>query len=371
MDKKTYQSVLKLICLAAFLALVVVYFSTVGSMIKKIWGLLSPLALGIVFAYLIDIPTKWLETHLFRRLKRPSVGRVLSILVSLFLFLLVIACILVLLLPQLGVALKQFGTNLPVLYQESVQSLDEFVQSHPELAQGYTVVQNYINTFMETIKAITPKIPDYAISIFGGVVNSVLDTAIALIFSLYLLFGKKRLLEQLAYLLKRFVPEKHSKRVFQIRRVANSTFGKFFTGQFLEALILGTLCTLGMLLFRFPYALTVGSVVGVSAIIPLVGAYIGGVIGFVLIFGQGLKLAILFLVFLVILQQIEGNLIYPRVVGTSVGLPGVWVFAAVILGAGLFGIAGVLFGVPLAATLYQLIKEDRKQFECKSVQNSN
>ena len=142
--------------------------------------------------------------------------------------------------------------------------------------------------------------------------------------------------------------------------MANRTFSKFFTGQFLEALILGTLCTLGMLLFHFPFALTVGSVVGMTALIPLVGAYLGGAVGFVLIFGQSLRLALFFVLFLVILQQLEGNIIYPRVVGSSVGLPGVWVFASVILGAGLFGVPGVLFGVPLAATVYQLLKPSKQ-----------
>jgi predicted PurR-regulated permease PerM len=138
------------------------------------------------------------------------------------------------------------------------------------------------------------------------------------------------------------------------------SFSKFFTGQFLEALILGTLCTLGMLLFQFPFALTVGSVVGMTALIPLVGAYLGGAVGFVLIFGQSLRLALFFVLFLVILQQLEGNIIYPRVVGSSVGLPGVWVFVSVILGAGLFGVPGVLFGVPLAATVYQLLKPSKQ-----------
>jgi predicted PurR-regulated permease PerM len=116
-----------------------------------------------------------------------------------------------------------------------------------------------------------------------------------------------------------------------------------------------------MLLFRFPYALTVGSVVGMTALIPLVGAYLGGVIGFVLLFNQGYQTALLFVLFLVILQQMEGNIIYPRVVGTSVGLPGVWVFTAVILGGGLFGIPGILFGVPFVATIYQLLKAEKEQ----------
>jgi predicted PurR-regulated permease PerM len=161
--------------------------------------------------------------------------------------------------------------------------------------------------------------------------------------------------------MERFIPEKYSKKIVHVKVVANRTFGKFFTGQFVEAIILGSLCTLGMLLFRFPYALTVGSVVGMTAIIPLVGAYLGGAVGFVLLFSQGYQTALLFVLFLVILQQLEGNIIYPRVVGTSVGLPGVWVFTSVILGGGLFGIPGILFGVPFVATIYQLLKTEKDQ----------
>lgn len=161
--------------------------------------------------------------------------------------------------------------------------------------------------------------------------------------------------------MERFIPEKYCRKIVHVKVIANRTFEKFFTGQFVEAIILGSLCTLGMLLFRFPYALTVGSVVGMTALIPLVGAYLGGVIGFVLLFNQGYQTALLFVLFLVILQQMEGNIIYPRVVGTSVGLPGVWVFTAVILGGGLFGIPGILFGVPFVATIYQLLKAEKEQ----------
>lgn len=194
----------------------------------------------------------------------------------------------------------------------------------------------------------------------GGAVSGIATALIAFIFSLYLLFGKKRLVGQVSYLFVRFLPTNRRLRIHAVLKVANTTFGKFFAGQFLEAIILGVLCTLGLMIFRFPYALTIGSVVGMTALIPLVGAYLGGAVGFVLLFSQGLRLALLFLLFLVILQQLEGNLIYPRVVGTSVGLPGVWVFASVMVGAGLFGIPGVLFGVPLAATVYHLLKEERE-----------
>ncbi|MEA4864378.1 MAG: AI-2E family transporter [Sphaerochaeta sp.] len=360
MEHRTFRRVIELLMIGAALALAVVYFPKVVEAFSAFAGLLKPLLLGVVIAYLVDIPAKKLELKFQKRIKKPIVARALATCISLLLFLLFIAGVLVLLLPQLGVAIKQFGTNLPVLYQESVESLQQLMSRRPELEQGFTLLETYVNAGIEQVKASSPKIADYTISLLGGAVSSVATGLIALIFSLYLLFGKHRLVSQLSYLAKRFSPEQHYHKITAILIVANRTFSKFFTGQFLEAVILGTLCTLGMLLFRFPYALTVGSVVGMTALIPLVGAYLGGAVGFVLIFGQSLRLALFFVLFLVILQQLEGNIIYPRVVGSSVGLPGVWVFVSVILGAGLFGIPGVLFGVPLAATVYQLLKQSKQ-----------
>ncbi|WP_319756682.1 AI-2E family transporter [uncultured Sphaerochaeta sp.] len=361
MDKKTFRSIVHLLILTAALALGVVYFSTVQAGLKKLWGLLMPLILGIVFAYLVDIPAKWMENRVFGKLKSPLAARVIAVFISLIFFLVLITGVLILLLPQLGLAVRQFSTNLPVLYQDSVSSLEQFMHTRPELEQGFSIIEGYINTFVENLRSSSPKIADYALSLLGGAINGVVNAAIALVFSIYLLFGKRRLLSQLTYLMERFIPEKYCRKIVHVKVIANRTFGKFFTGQFVEAIILGSLCTLGMLLFRFPYALTVGSVVGMTAIIPLVGAYLGGAIGFVLLFNQGFKMALLFVLFLVILQQLEGNIIYPRVVGTSVGLPGVWVFTAVILGGGLFGIPGILFGVPFVATIYQLLKAEKEQ----------
>ncbi len=351
---------MQLFALGAIFALFVVRFSSVFAFLQKLWTLLLPLILGIVFAYLVDIPARKLE-HLFSRTpKHRNAARVFAVLISLLFFLVVITGVLVLLLPQLGLAVRQFTANLPVLYAQTTDSLDHFLEKQPQLEQGFALVEEYVNSVVQQIMDSSDSFADYAVSLVGGAINGVVNTLLALIFSLYLLLGKQRLLNQLSYILKRFLAPQKYEKLIHVIRVSNRTFAKFFTGQFFEALILGSLCTIGMLILRFPYALTVGSVVGMTAIIPLVGAYIGGTVGFVLIFGQSLRLALFFLLFLVLLQQMEGNLIYPRVVGTSVGLPGVWVFVAVILGAGLFGVPGVLFGVPLAATIYQLLKENKQ-----------
>ena len=196
------------------------------------------------------------------------------------------------------------------------------------------------------------------LGIAGSAVSSVFNLVISLVFALYLLATRDTLLRQADRLFTVYMPEDKRQKLYSVLKTANETFSKFFAGQAIEAVVLGVLCTVGMLIFRLPYAIMIGTLVGITSLIPLIGAYIGGTVGFIIIFPESIYLAIGFVIFLVILQQLEGNIIYPRVVGHSVGLPGIWVFASVIVGGGLFGITGILFGVPVAATIYKLIQNN-------------
>ena len=174
---------------------------------------------------------------------------------------------------------------------------------------------------------------------------------------MYILLGKEKFKHQLIVLGQAFLPQRACNALAHVGKVAARTFAKFVSGQCIEACILGTLCWLGMLLFRFPYAPMVGALVGISALVPIVGALVGTVVGAFMIMMVDPILAVWFVVFLLVLQQIEGNLIYPRVVGSSVGLPPVWVLVAVTVGGSLYGVAGMLFGVPTASVAYTLVKE--------------
>ena len=190
-------------------------------------------------------------------------------------------------------------------------------------------------------------------------VSSIVVTAVvALIFSIYILSGKEKLFDQFQTLARTYLNEKFYSGMCLILKTAHDTFTKFIVGQCTEAVILGALCTIGMLIFRFPYATMVGTLIGATALLPVVGAYLGAAVGAFMIFTVAPLKAIGFLVFIVVLQQLEGNLIYPRVVGSSVGLPGIWVLAAVTVGGGLGGIIGMLLAVPVTATLYKLIQKD-------------
>ena len=190
------------------------------------------------------------------------------------------------------------------------------------------------------------------------VASTVVTTFICLVFSIYLLSGKDRLIRQCKKLMDTYLGRERTKKALHVLSALNNAFHSYISGQCLEAVILGILCLIGMLIFRFPYGVMVSALVGCTALIPVAGAYIGAIVGAFMIFTVSPLKSLLFLIYLVVLQQLEGNIIYPRVVGQSIGLPGVWVLSAVTIGGGLFGIPGMIVGVPLTAAAYQLLRED-------------
>ena len=212
---------------------------------------------------------------------------------------------------------------------------------------------------------------DSTVSIASSIGNSMVRFFFALIIGIYALASKEKLNRQVKQLIYAYLKPKTADRIYHVCGVANETFSNFIVGQCTEAVILGILCIIGMSIFRFPYAVMIGTLVGATALIPVIGAYMGAIIGAIMVLTQGSPLhAFLFIVFIVVLQQLEGNIIYPKVVGSSVGLPGIWVLAAVTIGASLNGVFGLLLGVPLAATLYRLLGEDsRKRLERRRLRN--
>ena len=190
-------------------------------------------------------------------------------------------------------------------------------------------------------------------SIFSVVANIVLG----LIFALYLLLDKNRLVRQIKKVSGKYIPSKIHSKVSHVLEVVNDSFRRFIVGQCTEAVILGTLCTIGMMILKLPYAAMIGALIAFTALIPIVGAFIGAGVGAFLILMESPMKALIFLIFIIVLQQLEGNLIYPKVVGSSIGLPGIWVLAAVTVGGGVMGIWGMLIGVPVAAAVYRLVRE--------------
>lgn len=203
------------------------------------------------------------------------------------------------------------------------------------------------------------------VSAVSSVFSRVVSGLLALIFAIYFLLGKEQFTGQFKRIINSYLPKKAEKKINYVASVLNDCFHRYIVGQCLEAVILGTLCIIGMLIFRFPYAAMIGTLIGFTALIPVAGAYIGAIVGFIMILTVSPIKAVLFIVFIVVLQQLEGNLIYPKVVGGSLGLPAVWVLAAVTIGGSLMGILGMLLGVPIAAAIYRMLRDDVNRREKK------
>ena len=262
---------------------------------------------------------------------------------------------------MMGTAATTMVANIPT-YVSQIQSwwenLSGFAAEHgvtlPELSLSADQVKETITGFLqEKGDSVVNTTLNITTSIVGALVNFLL----ALVFSLYLLAQKETLLAQSRRLLRRILPQKAADRLMHLLSLANNAFSSFVTGQVTEAFILGTLCCIGMLILRLPYALPVSVIIASLSLIPIFGAWIGAATGaFLIVFQSPIK-ALTFLIFLLILQQVEGNLIYPKVVGKSVGLPGLWVLAAVTVGGGAFGVLGMLLGVPVCSVVYALVQD--------------
>lgn len=377
MDKK----IVKYFLLAAVLVLVVTRFSLLTTFAAKIWGIAFPLVLGAVMAYILNIIMSKLEKYYFPKSQNKIVNatkRFVCIFLSIFLILVIVFLIFRMVIPELEDTITLLGKWIPI----GLARLQDFLADHsdqiPELEKWINSIQfNWEGTAQKLFQYLTSGVGDIVGSTitFVGIVGvGITNFVIGLIFAIYILANKEKLKRQTTRLAAAYCKPAIIEKAQGILKVADETFSSFIIGQCTEAVILGILCVVGMKIFRFPYAPMVGTFIGATALVPVVGAYLGAAVGFVMILTISPVKAVLFIVFIVVLQQLEGNIIYPRVVGSSIGLPGMWVLAAVTIGGGLSGIGGMLLGVPLAATFYKLIKNDVNQKvpdECGSEESEN
>lgn len=354
----------------AFLCLFVIYFKEITAMGGSLLTVAFPLILGCVFAYVLNILMVRLEKIYFPKSVNPVIvksRRPVCMVLSLALLIMIVIFILYMVIPQVINCFVIISKDVPEAFQKALQFLIDKSDEIPTLQKQLTELDvdwnTLINKLSKGVMTGTKGILTSATSIVGSFVGTVVDVVIGLIFSMYILACKEELGEKINRVLKAFIKSSLYEKITYVLGVFNESFSNFIVGQVMEAVILGTLCALGMSLLHLPYAGSIGALVGLTALIPIFGAYIGAFLGAFMIVTVEPKQALIFLVFLVILQQVEGNLIYPKVVGSSIGLPGIWVLAAIMIGSGLAGVGGMLIGVPVAASLYKLIRNATKERE--------
>ncbi|MBE6939713.1 MAG: AI-2E family transporter [Ruminococcaceae bacterium] len=345
------------------LYLAIHYWPSVSGFLSLILSAALPLMIGAAIAYCINIPMDHYEA-LFRRVLKGERGQKLVRPVSLVLALVSVVAIVVLVvwlvLPQLVECVRLIAAEVPGFIQRLLVLADEYHVLSEDVIETLSNI-DWQSRMGEIVKAVTSGVGsmmDVVVTAVTGVFSGIVTGFLALIFALYLLAGKERLSGQLKAISRRYLPQRWYDGGVYVLGIFNTCFRRYIVGQCTEAVILGSLCALGMLLLQLPYATMIGALVAFTALIPVAGAYIGAVVGAFMILTVSPMKALIFLIFLVVLQQLEGNLIYPRVVGSSLGLPGIWVLAAVTVGGGVMGIVGMLLGVPMAAAIYRLLRND-------------
>lgn len=366
-DKKV-KEIRGLIIFAAVVWLMVMNIDIVVKGALRVLVILKPFIIGGAIAFVLNIPMNFYEKNLFNKVKNKNVrrfSRPLSFLLSLISVGAVVAFVVLTVMPQLGRTVGQLAVQVPEFFENLYIQMDKYLASNPELLDQFkglnlekmdwqtilTTVGNYLRSGVGSLISSSVNV---ASSIIGGVVNSL----IAFIFAIYALIEKDKLQDQLRRILKAYAKEKVYNKVLSISSLLYKNFTAFISGQCLEAVILGTMFVVTMAIFRMPYALLVGVLIAFTALIPIVGAFIGCIVGAFLILVDTPQMALWFLILFFVLQQVEGQLIYPKVVGSSVGLPSIWVLVAVSVGGSLFGVPGMLIFIPLFSTFYVLLRED-------------
>lgn len=362
--KPEKKKIVQIVIAAILIYLIMRYWEYLIDGVIILLNVLMPLIVGVCIAYVVNIVMNFYEVKLLPKFKG---RRIVSMIMAYGSILLTAAIVVILVVPELKSCVEVLVDSLP----EAFEQLEEFVDNNynkiefiikdfnPEDMDWNKIVNDIITWsqtgFSNTIGAVI----GYVSSIFSVIVNFVMG----LIFSIYILADKERLKGQVWKLMNTYLGTSICDNISYVLKILDKCFHRFIVGQCIEAVILGTLCVVGMLIFRFPYAVMIGILIGCTALIPIAGAYIGGAVGAIMIFTESPFKAFMFVIFLVILQQFEGQVIYPKVVGNSIGLPGIWVFSAVIVGGGLFGIPGILLGIPLVSAAYQIILNDLRKRE--------
>lgn len=364
MDKKQ----VKTLVLGAMSCILLYWFlndmERVKTMVGGVFRLVQPFLVGACIAFILNVPMRAIEKQIKRIPKFPA-DRAVSILLTLAALGLVMALVVYLLVPQVRETGEIIAQQLPPFVARVEAGIMGFLEENPQIADWlweYTDMESMnwkamVDQAIDFLGSGLGKVVGNTVGVVKGFISSIWSVFVSLIFSLYCLGNKERLARQGRRLLYSFLPERWADEIIRVGRLANSTFSNFLSGQCIEVIILGSMFALTMTILRMPYVPLVSVLVAVTAFVPIVGAWIGCALGALFILVNDPMQALAFVVMFLILQQIENNLIYPRVVGTSVGLPSMWTLAAVTVGADIMGVAGMVLMIPICSVLYTLLRE--------------
>ena len=372
MEKREIKRYIFIAFLAVAVCVISQNFAVFVSFLSVVLGALKPLIMGLMIAYIFNIIMNFFEKHYFPKSSSKFVQksrRPVCLAASFAITIAIIILIMYIVVPEIASAFGVLYDEIPPAFTKSKDFILGKLKEYPEIQEQISTVEfDWANIAEKASKLLTSGVAGIlssAVGIIGGLTSAVTNLVLGLIFAVYLLLRKDKLIKDSGRLRKLWFSDDTNRKLGRVLNTANETFRSFFIGQFVEAIILGTLCFIGMKILKLPYAAMSGTLVGVTAFIPIVGAFLGAGISAFIILTESPMQALIFIIFLLILQQFEGNIIYPKVVGGTVGLPSIWTLAAVTVGGGLFGVFGMILGVPLAATLYKLafFKLEEKESE--------
>ena len=366
LNKKSMKKIRELIVFTAILVVALWKFDTVLEGAKNIWGILFPFVLGGAIAFVINVPMSFLEKKIFGKTKDGNkmgekLARPISLLLTIILAVGVIALVMFGVIPQLTRTMGSLMISIANFVPQMQNWIREFSHNNQDIMKLVNQVQfnpdQAIKWGISILGSGAGNMMNTTMSAVGSIVSGFATFFIAFSFACYILFQKEKLYVQIRKVFFAFISKQKAEAFLKICSLTYQTFANFLTGQCVEAVILGSMFVVTLSILKMPYALLIGTLIAFTALIPIFGAFIGCAVGCFLIFMVSPKQSVLFIIVFLILQQIEGNLIYPHVVGNSVGLPSIWVLAAVSVGGSLMGIVGMLIFIPLMSVVYALFRE--------------
>ena len=356
MKDPKFKSNLLLATYVVVLAFIFINIKSVGNVFGSTMAMLKPFLIAICIAFVLNIPMKFYEEKVLDKvIKQPKKRRPLAIILTIITIIAIVVGLVLFIIPQLVESGATLVKNIP----DYVKTLEMFISEHFSTTEVFDELWNQVlsmgENIIKVVGQVTGSLVSQLVDITVGVTSTIINFFMGILIAIYILLSKEKLGIQAKKILYAFFDRIKANKVMEVARISHDKFSKFITGQCIEAVILGGLCFIGMTIFSMPYALLVSTIIGVTALVPIFGALIGTIPAAFIIFMVEPMTAVWFVILIVVIQQIEGNLIYPMVVGNSIGLSAIWVLLAITVGGSTFGILGILIGIPLFGVLYTLL----------------